>query len=199
MLREQHTVSLLTTVRQWTFSSARSHLHSFCAAGMSSGRVMSVTLIRVARKGWAVMVLNSFFFILYVTVSGWRCKWNVLYYRRGWCCCNALCFNSRSTCFKYWLAWSSSVPQGQFMKHLFQILAGVVFHSSSRPIHGQYQDYEMTTSFQIFAHLSVVSHSKIRRYILFPLMYWYHCYVTHNNDEIFTAFDCGLSYDASRL
>jgi hypothetical protein len=43
-------------------------------------------------------------------------------------------------------------PTLEFKKRLVQKLAGVVFLSSSRPIQGQYQDYDMTTSFLILPH-----------------------------------------------
>jgi hypothetical protein len=108
---------------------------------MSGGRVTNVTLTRVARRGWADLALLISF----------------LYLVRD---CFGVAFEMERPVLQKRLVWQQRSAL-EFKKRLVRMLAGVVFLSSSRPIQGQYQGYDMPTSFQILSNLSVFSHIMI--------------------------------------
>jgi hypothetical protein len=66
--KQQQTISIRSNVREWTHvllaNTPRSHLHSFCATGVSSGLATRVTLTRVSRGR-----LGEFI------TWGWTCFW----------------------------------------------------------------------------------------------------------------------------
>jgi hypothetical protein len=79
----------LPNVQEWTYvllaNTPRSHLHSFCATGVSSGLATWTTLTRVSReKLWEVCgsVFDLIFVPQYVIVVGLHFKWYTLYKER---------------------------------------------------------------------------------------------------------------------
>jgi hypothetical protein len=76
MLHEYlQTISMRSNIREWTYvllvNTSRSHLHSFCATGVSSGLSTRMTLTRALRGGWKSLFILGwtwFWFNFYTVV-----------------------------------------------------------------------------------------------------------------------------------